>query len=266
MLYIIKIIGGDIILNFYGRTKELNDIYNILDKNEQQNILIYGRYHIGKSFLVRKALEKYNCKKIIYQCKNISVESTIEQLTNIIKHEFNNKFISFSNIEDLLDFLFSQNDLILFLDEYSFLQERIEGLDSIIQQKIDEYKFSSNIKLILSGSAIDIMKKIIDYENPLYGRFNLIIDLKEHNYLESSLYYSSLSNEDKVTVYSLFGGEPYYNSLIDINKSVKDNIIDLAIKENSPLEMNIIASIKNEISKISCAKSPPALGQGDSDS
>ena len=240
-------------LNFFGRNKELKSIYEILDKNEQQNILIYGRRRIGKSFLVRKALEKYDSKKIIYQCKNISEESTAEQLTKITREVFNNKYLSFSNLEDLFDFLFSQNDLILFLDEYSFLRERVEGLDSIIQQKIDEYKFSSNMKLILSGSAIDLMKNLIDYNNPLYGRFNLAINLKEHNYLESSLYYPSFKNEEKVWLYSLFGGEPYYNSLIDSSKSVKENIIDLAIKENSALEINIIGSIKNEISKISCA-------------
>lgn len=240
-------------LKFYGRDKELQNIYDVLDKDEQQNILIYGRRRIGKSFLVRKALEKYNCKKIIYQCKNISPESTLEQLSIRIREAFNNKYISFSKIEDMFDFLFSQSDLILFLDEYSFLRERIEGLDSIIQQKIDEYKFSSNMKLILSGSAIDLLKNLVEYDNPLYGRFNLVIDLKEHNYLESSLYYPNVTNEEKVWLYSLFGGEPYYNSLIDSTKSVKENIINLAIKENSVLEMNIISSIKNEISKISCA-------------
>lgn len=239
--------------NFYGRNEELNQINSILNDPRQQNILIYGRIRIGKSFLVRKALEKTNCHKIIYKCKKISIESTLEQLTNLIRTTFDNKYLSFNNFEDLLDFLFKQENVVLFLDEYSFHQEKVEGLDSIIQQKIDEYKFSSNLKLIISGSAIDIMKKIVDYDNPLYGRFNLIINLKEHNYLDSSLYYSNYSNEEKVWLYSIFGGEPFYNSFIDSTNSVVDNIINLAIKENSVLELNIIASFKNEINKISCA-------------
>ena len=239
--------------NFYGRYNELSEIYKILDQTKQQNILIYGRRRIGKSFLIRKAIEKYTCKKLFYQCKNISVEKTVEQLTETVRQIFNNKFISFRDIEEVFDFVFSQNDLIFVLDEYSFLQQRVEGLDSIIQQKIDEYKFSSNIKLIISGSAIDIMRKIVDYDNPLFGRFNLVINLKEQDYIESSLYYKSFSNQDKVLLYSVFGGEPYYNSLIDLNKTAVENIIELAIKENSQLEMNIMATIKNEISKIACA-------------
>ena len=59
-------------LQFYGRNKELNNIYEVLDNDKQQNILVYGRRRVGKSFLIRKALEKYKDKKvIIYQCKNI---------------------------------------------------------------------------------------------------------------------------------------------------------------------------------------------------
>ena len=35
------------------------------------------------------------------------------------------------------------------------------------------------------------------------------------------------SDEDKVRIYSVFGGIPYYNLLIDGKKSVRENIIDL---------------------------------------
>lgn len=34
-------------LNFFGRNNELKSIYEVLDKNEQENILIYGRIKIG---------------------------------------------------------------------------------------------------------------------------------------------------------------------------------------------------------------------------
>lgn len=103
--------------------------------------MIYGRRRIGKSLLIRKVIEKYDCKKIFYQYKNISVEKTVEQLTEAVGETFNNKFISFRDIEEAFDFTFSQIDLIFVLDEYSFLQQRVEALDSIIQQKIDEYNF-----------------------------------------------------------------------------------------------------------------------------
>lgn len=148
--------------------------------------------------------------------------------------------IHFNSIDDIFKFLFTNNNNIVFvLDEYSYLINKVEGLNSIVQYYIDMYKDTSNVKLILSGSQVDIMKNMNAYDNPLYGRFNDIIELKEHDYLESSLYYPNFSNEDKLMLYSVFGGEPLYNSLIDDKKSVKENILELMVKENSIVEFNI---------------------------
>ena len=52
----------------------------------------------------------------------------------------------------------------------------------------------------------------------IYGRVDLTIDLKQMNYDESAMFYPSFSNEDKVSLYSVFGGIPYYNKLIDVLK------------------------------------------------
>ena len=38
------------------------------------------------------------------------------------------------------------------------------------------------------------------------------------NYDESAMFYPSFSNEDKVSLYSVFGGISYYNKLIDVLK------------------------------------------------
>lgn len=104
--------------------------------------------------------------------------------------------------------------------------------------------------MILSGSQIDIMKSMSTYDNPLYGRFDDIIELKEHDYFESSLYYPNFSNEDKLMLYSVFGGEPLYNSMIDDNKTAIENILELMVKENSIVELNISNLMNLKFSKI----------------
>lgn len=38
------------------------------------------------------------------------------------------------------------------------------------------------------------------------------------DYYESALFYDTFSNEDKVRLYSVFGGIPYYNRLVDKKK------------------------------------------------
>lgn len=239
-------------MKFIGRTNELKRINELIKKDGQNNILIYGRRRIGKSFLIKKALENFNGIVIHYQCKNINIQNTIEELSELITLKFQLPYsIKFNSIDEVLKFLFTNNNKVVFvLDEYSYLINKIEGLNSIIQYYIDMYKDTSNLKLILLGSQIDIMKNMSNYDNPLYGRFNDIIELKEHDYLESSLYYPSFSNEDKLMLYSVFGGEPLYNSLIDESKTVEENILELMVKENSIVEFNINNLMNLELSKI----------------
>ena len=94
---------------------------------------------------------------------------------------------------------------------------------------------NSKLKLIICGSYIDIMESLINSTSLLYGRFTNKMNIKQMNYLESSLFYPNASNEDKVAYYSVFGGIPYYNQFIDDSKSVKENIINLIASNNGRL-------------------------------
>ena len=64
----------------------------------------------------------------------------------------------------------------------------------------------------------------------VYGRVDLTINLKPMDYYESALFYQDYSQEDKVRIYSAFGGIPYYNRFVDTKKSVKENIMMLGSK------------------------------------
>ena len=98
-----------------------------------------------------------------------------------------------------------------------------------------QIKNKSTLKLVLLGSYIDIMSKLNELDNPLYGRISSMMFIGEMNYQDASLFYSDVELDTKVKYYSVFGGVPYYNSLIDSNKSFKENMIDLIIRNNSQL-------------------------------
>lgn len=84
----------------------------------------------------------------------------------------------------------------------------------------------------------------------MYRRVDLTIELKAMDYYESALFYRSFSDEDKVRLYSVFGGVPYYNRLIDNSKTVRENIIDLIASPGARLENEVSIYLNSEISKI----------------
>jgi len=97
------------------------------------------------------------------------------------------------------------------------------------------------------------MKTLVSESNPLYGRSDLVIDLKQMDYYESAQFYPSFNNEDKVRMYSVLGGIPYYNRLVDDKKSVKENIINLIASPGARLENEIPLYFNSEISKLTNA-------------
>ncbi len=241
---------------FYGRVQQKKQLMDMFQKEEQMISLIYGRRRIGKSELIKHCLKETSIQSIYYECKQTTERNNVDSLSELIAESFQFPKPAFTNIEELLHFMFKKAEdkaVILVLDEYPYLRENVKGLDSIIQSVIDKYKDTSRIKLILCGSFVDTMKELLGKQNPLYGRVDLTIDLKPMDYYESALFYKGFSNEDKVRLYSVFGGIPYYNRLIDASKSVKENIIDLIASPGARLENEVSMYLNSEISKITNA-------------
>ena len=180
----------------------------------------------------------------------------MESLSVLAREVFDLPEVVFKDLEAILEFFFKSSQkypLILILDEYPYLRDTVKGLDSILQALIDKYRDNCDMKLIICGSFVDTMKSLLLQENPLYGRIDLTVYLTQMNYLESSLFYPSFSNEDKVRLYSVFGGIPYYNRLIDESKTVQENIIELIASPGARLETEIGLHLKSELAKISNA-------------
>lgn len=241
---------------FYGRENERKKLCTMFHSDGQMISLIYGRRRIGKSELIKQVLKETDIKSVYYECKQTTEQNNVESLAELIGEAFDFPKPAFENMEDLLRFLFQKSEkepMILVLDEYPYLRENSKGLDSVLQSVIDHYKDTSNMKLIVCGSYVDTMKALLERQNPLYGRIDLTLNLKPMDYYDSALFYPEFSEEDKVRLFSVFGGIPYYNRLIDAKKSVRENIIELIASSGARLENEVAMYLNSEISKITNA-------------
>ena len=241
---------------FYGRENERKKLCTMFHSDGQMISLIYGRRRIGKSELIKQVLKETDIKSVYYECKQTTEQNNVDSLAELIGEAFDFPKPAFENMEDLLCFLFQKSEkepMILVLDEYPYLRENSKGLDSVLQSVIDHYKDTSNMKLIVCGSYVDTMKALLERQNPLYGRIDLTLNLKPMDYYDSALFYPEFSEEDKVRLFSVFGGISYYNRLIDAQKSVRENIIELIASSGARLENEVAMYLNSEISKITNA-------------
>lgn len=253
-------------MEFIGREAEKKRLKRLFCQLEQGAALVYGRRRVGKSELIKQCMRESGARGIYYECKQTSEANNVEGLSALFSDTLGYPPLAFSSIEGVLKFAFEQArgaSLVLVLDEYPYLRKTVQGLDSILQSLLDGNKDCSGLKLVLCGSFIDVMKSIVEAQNPLYGRIDVTIDLKPMDYLDSAKFYPSFSNDDKVRLYSVLGGIPYYNCLVNQGLTVKENLQELIVEPGARLENEVPMYLGMEISKIVNANEVfGALAQG----
>lgn len=241
-------------MTFIGRTKEQEKLLAQLSSPIQNAALLYGRRRVGKSELILHTMRQASdARTIYYECRQTTTENNTKNLSEVIAEAFDMPPLAFSDIEAALRFVFDRatgEKIVLAIDEYPYLRDVVKGMDSILQVLLDEYRDRSHLSLILCGSYVEVMKSLLERDNPLYGRIDLKINLQPMNYYESAQFYPERSCEDKVRLFSVFGGIPYYNRLIDKNVSVRENLIHLILEPDARLEDEVPSYLLSEISKI----------------
>ena len=221
-------------------------------RREMQTALICGRRCAGKTALVRQALKEADTDWIYHECRETSDSHNACSFSAVISERLHCPKLSFDSMEEALDFVFrksQERNLILVIDEYAFLRKAVPGCDRILKVQIDKYRENSGLKLVIMISQTDIMKSLPEPQNTLYGRFDRMINLKPMDYHEAALFYGNASSEDKVRLYSVFGGIPCYNTFIDPELSVTDNIIALLSYAGIRLKTEVFRYLKAEFSK-----------------
>ena len=235
---------------FIGREREIAEIRNKLDSEKKEAVLIYGKRRIGKSYLINEVLSFYSCHSIYYECLNASMEENIRNFEKRVIDEFGNRFVHFETFQDAFDYLKSNGEkVIVVIDEYSYLKRSRENryVDSVFQNIIDN--MGDNIRLVLLGSYVSVMQELLEEDDPLFGRFSLILHIKEFNYYTSSLFYKEKKVREKIGFYSVFGGSPFVNAYIDIEKDLRENITDLLLNPNSAVRSYLENVLLSELSK-----------------
>lgn len=241
---------------FVGRENELKIISSAIQK--PGSLLVYGLRRIGKTTLIKKALDDNNSKYIYFECQKANEQINVNLFIDILKEKLDFIDAEFSSFLQVFKELNKRyKGYIFVIDEYSYLKQyyleskapetrqMADKIDSEFQNIIDNYL--SNINLIMSGSIIHIMETLVEYKSALYGRFNDIIVLKEFSYLDAKKMLMNLSNQEIIAYYSIFGGSPFVLERLDTKKSLKENICELLLKENGALRTHLRNNVINEL-------------------
>jgi uncharacterized protein len=223
-------------MRFYDRESELKALYKVNEQLQHCSRLsvITGRRRIGKTRLIRqfcidkeslylfvsRKSEEILCDEFMGYIMDLGMLPAYGRITRLI------------DIFSLLFDLGAQRELIVVIDEFQELLQVNPAFFAEFQNLWDKRKEGSHLHLIVSGSVYSMMHRIfLDYGQPLYGRADLLINLKAFpistlaEILEEEAAYSA---ENLLACYILSGAVPRYLEILrDNNALAKDRAIDL---------------------------------------
>ena len=244
-----------------GRDKELFTLKNCLESDESEFVAIYGRRRVGKTFLVK---EFFGEKFAFYATGilNGDRDTQLRSWNNEISRfggtglpAASNWIEAFDNLNLLIEQQSSaklsgarlpskeeyQGKMVIFIDEIPWMatmhSDFLAGLDYFWNRWASSRK---DVLLIICGSAASwIIDKIINDKGGLHNRLTRQIFLEPLTLKECELFFESrripMTRYQMAEAYMIFGGIPYYLSLMEPQYSLYQNVDNIYFAQDAEL-------------------------------
>ena len=236
---------------FIGRQQEIKELNEFLSSERSKAALIYGKRRIGKTTLIQHVLADVKKDNIFFEASEDTYESNLSAFTGLISANLSIPLGSYKSFSEVFAFLkVTAKPIVVVIDEFQYLMtaKSERSAESEFKQIIDS--LPPNIKLILTGSYVTAMKEIILEDRPLFGRFDLIQNIGELDYLTSREFYKDLDLYNCVEFHAVFGGSPFILSLIREEESLSENIKRLLLNPTGIARTYIEFILFKEVGKV----------------
>ncbi|WP_048056155.1 ATP-binding protein [Pyrococcus sp. ST04] len=215
---------------FVNRKRELEFLERKWKEKGAQLIIIYGRRRIGKTMLLKEFLKG---KKGVYflataDSMGENVKELAEKFSELAGKEYFREVRDFGRLFRYLAEEIGNEKVAIVLDEFQYLMSLEPGILSALQKVWDEHLKGTEIFLVLCGSSIGMMERIMEYKSPLYGRRTGQWKVEPFDIKAIAEMFPERSMEEVVKIYAVFGGVPFYLDLVknlSVEKAIREKVL-----------------------------------------
>lgn len=195
-------------------------------------VVLIGRRRVGKSFLLARSLT--GPRVVSFQGDEQDETEHLALLSaEAGRTLIGGTVLAFGSWDGAFEFFGEQarrEPVTLVLDEFQWLMSAQPALDSIIQRHWDAWERDGvPITLVLSGSALRMMEKLLEPNAPLYGRANMRLRLGPLDYLDASGFARTNEPVQLLRRWAVLGGTPQYNiwgGEGTVEEVIKNHVLD----------------------------------------
>ena len=220
-----------------GRSAEIKKLLGIAESERPEFVALYGRRRVGKTFLVNKVFQNQFAFK----------------MTGVIEGSLKDQFMAFADAmsdygltlseqpKDWMQaFIMLKNALksrvsdgrqcVIFIDELPAMDAEGSNVASAVGYFWNSWaSLHDNIVFIICGSATSWMiTNVIDNKGGLHDRITIEMPIHPFTLSETEAYFESKhfvwNRQMILQAYMVFGGIPYYLSLLDNSQSLVQNV------------------------------------------
>ena len=230
-------------MSFVNRHDELAALRAWWERPHARPALVWGRRRVGKTALLQHFAAATRAPVIFHTGTGEPAAAEIATLSRQtagalpdgLRDLATQPYGTWRDILDHLARAARNARVLLILDEFPELIASSPALPGILRAFLDEVREHTELRIIFSGSAIRTIDEMREYRAPLYGRFDLTLQLHQFRPHEAALMLPDLTPADRARVYGIAGGTPLYLSWWDQRASITENLLDLAGRPGSPL-------------------------------
>ena len=237
---------------FIDRNDELAFLRRQAARERASFVVIYGRRRTGKTELVLRFLREY--QGIYYLADKKTYRENLRSFQRVAAEFLGDELFGvaeFSTWFDVFNALLNRvrEKIVIVIDEFPYLLEK--GVLEEFQKIWDMLLSRRKVMLIIVGSSISMMeKKVLSHSSPLYGRRTGQIQLMPLKFWNIRDFFPNYSFEDRLKVYAVLDGIPYYLLLFSQDLDFKENMLENYLHRLSPLYEDAEVLLRDELREV----------------
>lgn len=237
-------------MNFIGRDAELNQLENLYKSPHFEFLVMYGRRRIGKTTILKKFALNHKVLFFSAEEKNsaLNLSDFGEQIVSYYGETSGIKFPSWKSAFEYISDHSKDDKTVIIIDEFPFIAKEEPSIKSVLQHVIDHKWQEQNIMLVLCGSSVSFMvNEVMGYKSPLYGRKTSAMEIKPFDYTITAQFFPNYPPIERLIVYGILGGIPYYLQQFSDRLSIQENISNVIVSSHANLRDEPLTLLRAEL-------------------